>query len=249
MKKIMSLTAFIALTCATNFNAVSADLDLGIYELNRGEFKRAIEEFEPLVTEGYAPAQYQMALIYQNGWGAPKSKTKAFELMTMAAEQNFSDALFSLSVMYSEGEVVEKDLKKAFQLMEKAAKKGMASAQFNVGVMYANGEGTHRDYYKAARWYEKSARQNYALAQFNLAGLYFEGNGVEKSLEQSYLWNYIASKSGYVPAQKSRDMDEHKLSVKQIQDTREQAEALYTNLLEQQELKVKTRAASENLFK
>ena len=37
------------------------DLEKGIYDLNRGEFKAAIEQFLPLANEGYAPAQYQMA--------------------------------------------------------------------------------------------------------------------------------------------------------------------------------------------
>lgn len=239
MKLISTTLCLIAIFNPFTSQAYSGDLDMGIYQLNRGEFKAAIAEFEPLLTEQYAPAQYQMALIHQNGWGVKKNKTKAFELMTQSAAQNYPDALFALSSMYSEGELVKKDLKTAFTLMEKAANKELASAQFNVGVMYANGYGVKKDSFKAFRWYEKAARQNYALAQFNLALMYFEGVGTQKSLEESYKWNYIAAKSGYVPAQKSRDMDEHKLSIKQIQTGREQAESLYANILEQVELKAK----------
>ncbi|MEW6992193.1 tetratricopeptide repeat protein [Colwelliaceae bacterium 6441] len=239
MKKLQKLALLLALTSSFSSYSFDGDLDLGIFQLNRGEFKAAIAEFKPLLEEQYSPAQYQMALIYQNGWGVKKDPQKAFELMSLSATQNFPDALFNLSIMYSEGEIVKKDLATAFSLMEKAAEKNLASAQFNVAVMYSQGIGVKKDLVKAARWYEKSARQNYTLAQFNLALMYFEGEGVKKSLEMSYVWNYIAARSGYEPAIKSRDMDEHKLSIEDITKGRERARALYEQISEQIELKNK----------
>ena len=73
--KILLLT----FTLLSSFSVLSQgnDLEQGIYELNRGEFKAAIEQFRPLVTEGYAPAQYQMALVYLNGYSVPKDSMKA----------------------------------------------------------------------------------------------------------------------------------------------------------------------------
>jgi len=238
--KIMKKVALVA-TLLTSFSALSfyGDLELGIFQLNRGAFKQAIEEFKPLLEEKYAPAQYQMALIHSNGWGVKKDKQKAFEFLTLAAEQNYPDALFSLAVIYDEGIIVDKDVKKAFKLMEKAANKKLASAQFNLGVMYAQGNGAALSSTKAARWYEKAAKQNYALAQFNLALMYFEGKGVKKNLEMSYVWNTIAAKSGYGPAIKSRDMDEHKLNIDQIKSGRERAELLYDQILIQIDLRTK----------
>ena len=134
----------LALFCLTILSSVSSfafqgDLDQGIYELNRGAFKAAIKEFEPLLAQEYSPAQYQMALIYLNGFGVKKDPDKAFELLSLSASQNHPGALFSLSLMYSEGEVVEKDLKTAFALMERAAIRDLVTAQFNLGVMYFNG--------------------------------------------------------------------------------------------------------------
>jgi uncharacterized protein len=115
--KIRSLLG-IYLGLATSFSAFSfnGDLELGIFQLNRGEFKAAMTEFKPLVLEGYSPAQYQMGLIYQNGYGVQKDLTKAFELFSLAAAQNYPDAMFSLALMYSEGEGVDKNLKTAFTL-------------------------------------------------------------------------------------------------------------------------------------
>ncbi|MDG1752909.1 MAG: tetratricopeptide repeat protein [Thalassotalea sp.] len=242
MKTFQTIALLVALSASFLAKSFDGDLELGIFELNRGEFKAAMAEFEPLLAEEYSPAQYQMALIHQNGWGVKKDPQKAFEFMSLAAAQNYPDALFNLSVMYSEGEIVKKDLKAAFALMEKAADKELPSAQFNLGVMYAEGIGVDRNIAKAARFYEMAARQNYTLAQFNLALMYFEGKGVKKSTQMSYVWNYIAARSGYTPAIKSRDMDEHKLSVEDIQKGRDHANSLYAQIIEQIDLKSKKRA-------
>jgi TPR repeat protein len=237
-KSALTLFCLSMLSSVSSF-AFQGDLDQGIFELNRGAFKAAIREFEPLVVQEYSPAQYQMALIYLNGYGVKKDPMKAYELLSLSSSQNYPDALFSLSLMYSEGEIVEKDLKTAFALMERAAIRNLVSAQFNLGVMYFNGLGTYKDYIKAARWYETSAKQNYALAQFNLALMYFEGLGVEKSIETSYVWNIISASNGYENAAKSRDMDALKLSNLQISEAREKANRLYKLFIEQEELKAK----------
>ncbi|WP_440877153.1 tetratricopeptide repeat protein [Thalassotalea sp. PLHSN55] len=217
----------------------AADLELGIYELNRGEFKDAMAQFQPLVEEGYSPAQFQVGLMYLNGWGVKKSPQKAFELFSLSATQNYPDALFALANMYSEGEVTKKDLKTAFALMEKAAEKELARAQFNLGVMYYNGEGTKKNNLLASRWYRKAAEQNYALAQFNLALMYFNGEGVEKSTKMSYIWNIIAANNGYADAVKSRDMDEHQLDIRDIEVGRLEAEQLHNKIIERAELKAR----------
>jgi hypothetical protein len=219
--------------------SIGNSLEKGVYELNRGEFQAAINEFKPLVAEGYAPAQYQMALIHQNGYSVPRDAMKALELFKLSAAQNYPDAQFELALLYTEGKVVKKDLTKAFTLTDKAAQKGLASAQFNLAVMYANGQGTKQDDFKASRFYQLAADQNYSLAQYNLALLYSEGKGVEKSVEKSYIWNTIAAWNGYPNAEKSRLMDEQLLSYKVIELSREKANDIYQKIRSQQDLKAK----------
>ncbi|MEW6995305.1 tetratricopeptide repeat protein [Colwelliaceae bacterium MEBiC 14330] len=240
-KKIVLFT--IALISSFSACGQGYDLDQGIYELNRGEFQAAFEQFSPLVAEGYAPAQYQMALMYQHGYSVAKDGLKALKLFKLAAAQNYPDAQFELALFYTEGKLVKKDLKAAFELTHKAARKGLASAQYNLGVMYANGEGVKQDDFKASRWYQSAADQNYVLAQYNLALLYSEGKGVEKSTEMSYVWNTIASWNGYDNAEKSRLMDERDLarstSYKNIEASKEKATAIYHKIREQQDIKAK----------
>jgi TPR repeat protein len=238
----MILPIIMLFTSVTAFSQGN-DLQKGIYEFNRGEFKAAIEQFRPLVSEGYAPAQYQMALIYQNGYATAKDGMKALELFELSAAQHYPDAQFELALLYTEGKLVKKDLKKAFELTHKAANKELASAQFNLGVMYANGTGVKQDYFKASRWYQKAANQNYVLAQFNLALLYSEGKGVEKSTEMSFVWNTVASWNGYADAEKSRVLDERALykgeHYNRIESSIEKATEIYQNIREQQDIKAK----------
>jgi TPR repeat protein len=244
MKKSMKIKFLLSLlfTCLISPMALANDYELGLYELNRGQFHKALAEFEPLAADGFSPAQYQLAMMYKNAYGVAKNEKRAFELLTLAADQNDSDAQFDLAVMYSEGKVVKKDLAKAFQLTEKSAKKGLVTAQFNLAVMYYNGQGVHKDKHQAAQWYQKAADQNYALAQFNLALMYFDGVGLDKNIEMSYIWNTIAAYNGYADAAKSRDMDAHKMSKVQVSSARTKADALYAKIIEQKELKAKKSA-------
>lgn len=238
MRNIIKTSCFLL---ASSFATISNgnDLEQGIYDLNRGEFHSAIEQFRPLVAEGYAPAQYQMAVVYQHGYGIPKDGMKALALFELAAAQNYSDAQFELALIYSEGLLVKQDLKKAYELTHKAAKKGLASAQYNLAVMLANGSGVTQDDYKASRWYQNAADQNHALAQYNLALLYSEGKGVEKSTEMSLVWNTIASWNGYPDANISRLIDERDLSKAKIEMALEKANNLYNKIKEQTHLKAK----------
>ena len=237
-----NLLLSILFACLISPVAFANNYQLGLYELNRGQFHKALAQFEPLAADGFSPAQYQLAMMYKNALGVIKSEKKAFELLTLAAKQNDSDAQFDLGVMYTEGNVVPKDLTKAFSLTHDAAKKGLASAQFNLAVMYYNGTGVHKDKHQAARWYQKAADQNYALAQFNLALMYFDGEGLEQNTEMSFIWNTIAAYNGYNNAAKSRDMDAHKMSKIQVSQSREKADAMYLKIVAQQELKAKKAA-------
>lgn len=226
-------------TLFTSFLSTADEYDQGVYELNRGKFNQAITLFTPLVKEGFAPAQYQMATIYLNGYGRAKDISKGLDLMHKAADKNYTDALFSLAVIYTEGNVTKKDLKKAFVLTRKAALNKLVSAEFNLAVMYAQGQGTAVDNIQAIRWYKKAANKGYVLAQFNLARMYYDGKGVDQSYYWSYVWNTIAAKSGYKDAETSRILDERILSSEEIKSGRREADSLNKRLRQKNNLRNK----------
>lgn len=220
------LFCVVLLTISTlGFNAF-ANLEVGIYAKNEGNYAIALTAFKPLVKLGYAPAQYELGEMYYHGLGVKKDLNKAAELYHLAAKQGDAEAQFNLSVLYSEGITVEKSPKTAALWVTKAANLGLAAAQFNLATLYENGEGVLLDYKKAFYWYAKAAEQNYILAQYNLALMYSQGHGVKKSVFLSYVWNTIAAANGYADAVKSRAIDARTLSTDDLKMSRYKVEAL-----------------------
>lgn len=208
-----------------------AGLEEGIAAANVGDFDTAINEFQYLADRGFAPGIYELAQLYENGYGVAKNQYKAAQLYQQAVDKEYADAMFSLAVMYQEGRGVKVDSQRAVQLFIGAAKKGVAAAQFNLGVMYTNGEGVLKDYPTAVDWYQQAAAQNYTLAQFNLALMYYEGLGVPKSIEKSYIWNSIAEFNGNLDASTSRKLDERRLQPDAIERAKRTANEMYERIL------------------
>ncbi|CAM4193509.1 tetratricopeptide repeat protein [Pseudoalteromonas byunsanensis] len=223
----------------------SATLEQGIEAANSGQFEVALKEFQYLADMGYGPGIYELAKMYQGGYGVSKDIHKAAKLFQDAVNTGVADAMFSLAVMYENGEGVKQDKQKAVELYTRAAKKNLAAAQFNLGVMYTNGDGVIKDYHTAMDWYEKAAASNYTLAQFNLALMYYQGLGVSKNIEKSYIWNTVAEYNGSRQAAKSRQLDEQQLSPSQIERATEKANDIYYKIQERKYIpEIRPRKAS-----
>ncbi|MBD1583042.1 tetratricopeptide repeat protein [Pseudoalteromonas sp. S16_S37] len=210
----------------------NAGLEEGIEAANKGEFEVALKEFRYLADMGYGPGIYELAKMYEGGFGVPKDLRKAAQLFQDAVNTGVADAMFSLAVMYEQGRGVKQDKQRAVELYTRAAQKNLAAAQFNLGVMYTNGDGVIKDYNVAMDWYEKAAASNYTLAQFNLALMYYQGLGVSKNIEKSFIWNTIAEYNGNQQAAKSRQLDEKQLSPSQIEQATEKATEIYYKIQE-----------------
>lgn len=66
--------------------------------------------------QGHADAQYNLAFLYEVGWGVTKNRKKAAKWYALAAEQGVVKALFDLGYLYYRGKGVPKDKKKAAKL-------------------------------------------------------------------------------------------------------------------------------------
>ena len=69
--------------------------------------------YEKAANQGYAPAQYNLGVCYENGRGVVQSYEKAAFWFKKAANQGDAQAQFYLGVCYENGLGVKKDLKKA----------------------------------------------------------------------------------------------------------------------------------------
>ena len=50
----------------------SADFNKGVIAAQSGDWATALKEWKPLAEEGNAAAQFNLGLMYQNGYGVPQ---------------------------------------------------------------------------------------------------------------------------------------------------------------------------------
>ena len=140
-----------------------------------------------------AEVQFDLAKMYDNGWGVPKNGAEATRWYIKAAEQGYDKAQNNLGVKYKDGDGVNKDATKAFLWFRKAAEQGCALAQTNVGMMYRDGKGVKKSYPEAMSWFRKAAEQGDALAQICLSGMYLKGWGCEIDEKKAFEWGRKAA--------------------------------------------------------
>ena len=160
----------------------------------------AIDQFESLAKDNYAPAQYMLGYCYENDPNYKDIK-KAFEYYRKAADNRNPDAQYALGRCYHEGVGVEnnkKDDAEAFFWWRTAAEFGNhAQAQFKVGEFYKQGvHGLAQNPKNAAEWFEKAANQGDSNAQYWLGRCYELGEGVSApNIVKAVKWYYDAAEN------------------------------------------------------
>ena len=79
-----------------------------------GDYATAVSLWRPLAEQGDADAQYNLALMYDNGGGVPQDDAEAVRWFRMAAGQGNVRAQNNLGVMYAKGEGVPQDYIQAY---------------------------------------------------------------------------------------------------------------------------------------
>jgi len=87
-------------------------------------------------------AMYNLAIIFDNGFGLQTNKTKALYYYEAASDLSNMYAQYNLGWKYYNGEDVNKDVVKAFELYKSAADYGHPQAMYNLANMYYSGTGT-----------------------------------------------------------------------------------------------------------
>jgi S1-C subfamily serine protease len=124
-----------------------------------------LKETKARAEQGDAEAQYNLAVMYDMGIGAPKNYTESGKWYAKAAAQGVAEAQFQLGVRYYEhGKQAKDNYVKAFSWFYKAALQGMPEAQYNAGLMYQLGRGVPTNRVEAYKWYIISAAQGYTKA-------------------------------------------------------------------------------------
>ncbi|MES1929906.1 Sel1 domain-containing protein [Salinisphaera dokdonensis CL-ES53] len=164
-KTAIARLAVIAITASTAFASVNNAFAQAPSDAEAAE---VLKTAKPLADNGNANAQYNMGVLYDEGYGVEQDYAKARRWYEKAAAQNYAKAEHNLGIMYQSGHGVEKDSALAAEWFTRAAEHGESAAQNNLAVLYVRGEGVKQDLAEAAKWAAKAAAAGNSSAKNNL---------------------------------------------------------------------------------
>ena len=204
-KKGQTVLAAIAAVLVIGITAVfatgAAQDGIGLVNDFLGNSAEAVKWYTLAADRGFADAQNNLGVCYENGNGVAKSYAEAVKWYKLAAEQGDSIAQNNLGVCYANGEGVEQNYEEAVKWYRLAAEQGDSNAQFNLGWCYENGNGAKQNYEEAVKWYRLAAEQGDSNAQFNLGWFHENGIGTEQNYEEAVKWYRLAAEQGDSNAQ------------------------------------------------
>lgn len=122
------------------------------------DYAKAARLFRKAADAGNANAQFNLALLYQNGQGVEQNSTEAFNWARKSADHGNAAGETLLGAMYESGEGVSRDEAAAADLYNKAAYQGYPWAESLLGNMYMSGRGNlEQDYVLAYKWFSRAA--------------------------------------------------------------------------------------------
>lgn len=168
-------------------------------------FSQNIESVIAAAKKGNAEAQFQYALLLEQGIAPSKNPEEAarnaFAMARRAARQNHLKAIHLVGNYYARGYGVKLDWKEAFGYFTKAAEMGLPEAEYKLGWCYLNGKGTTKNPAQALKWYLKAAENGITDAYLIVAEMYYTGLGTERDYDKAFRWFKAAAEKNYGEAQ------------------------------------------------
>ena len=135
MRTLRTISLTLAILLGGVGTSWGADYEKGLAAANSGDFETALREMKPLAEMGHAGAQFNLGLMYANGYGVPLDNKTAVKWYTLAAEQGHAKAQSTLGVMYYNGEGVSQDNVYAHMWWNIAASSGVKDAIGNRDII------------------------------------------------------------------------------------------------------------------
>ena len=155
------IAAILALYIALASGTAAADFAKASIAINKGDYATAYKELKPLAEQGNVRAQFNIALMYDNGLGVPLDYHEAEKWYRKAAEQGLADAQHNLAVIFAGGKDIPQDLVKAYLWFDLAAASGMDTAKSNRDITASNmtAEQIAEAQRRARAWLQKHPRK------------------------------------------------------------------------------------------
>ena len=109
----------------------------------------------------------------------------AFEIFSMAAEEDYPSAIVYVARMYNEGLYVRKSVTKAVRLLKRASSLGSINAKCILGGMATRQESSETPIESALHYFTEAADLGSLYAKFCLANVYKSGIGIEKDRDKA----------------------------------------------------------------
>lgn len=106
----------------------------GEFDLNV-DYKQALNWYQKAADQNDAKSQYNLAIMYLNGYGAKKDVSKSVEYYRKSALQGDADSQLQLGIRYLNGEGVEKNIQTAKEWFQKAKLSGNQKADIYLEKM------------------------------------------------------------------------------------------------------------------
>ncbi|MFZ5670802.1 MAG: peptidoglycan-binding protein [Pseudomonadota bacterium] len=137
----------------------------GVRRIEARDFS-GVETLKRSANLGYAPAQFYLAKLYENGeGGVKKDPVEARRWTERAAQGGDRKAMHNLGLYYFEGVGGPKNTTTAAQWFRKAADLGLSDSQYNLGRLYEEGYGVQQNPADAYKWFLIAARAGDAEAR------------------------------------------------------------------------------------
>ncbi len=154
--------------CSRSPSIHSCRKSLNEKRFSKNDSETAVGWYRKSAKQDYAPAQYRLGEMYDDGRGVAKNHDKAREWYKLAADQGMVEARFKLnrhkkSPSEDPDRVVVDDKTRAADRRQALA--GSVDAQIRLAKMYDKGLGVPKDYVKAYAWYNIAASQGNAAAR------------------------------------------------------------------------------------
>ena len=163
--------------------------NLGSLYLNQKNYVDALKWYRKAAEQGQRDAQYNLGIMYDQGWGVTKDEIEAVKWFMKAATQGHAGAQYNLGCAYRDGKGVRQNFVEANKWYLKAAEQGHAEAQNSIGISYLRGRGDFaKDSQKAIEWLQKAAVQGDVNGMSNIGTIYMDGDGVKRDLDKAEEW-------------------------------------------------------------
>ena len=137
------------------FSSIESNLGQ-IYGSNLLSEKEAVFWYQKAADLGDKWSQYQLGIMYIDGYGVEQDYGQAVFWYRKAADQGHEVSQYSLGNIYKDGRGIEQDYEQAVFWYRKAADQDYQDAQSALTDMYGDGLGLEQDHEQWLFWYRKT---------------------------------------------------------------------------------------------